>query len=87
MKSTFMQNYLVVTAFVTIIASSLLGLSCITLLALIGGFLLGTIGTYFIFRNKWNQFDFEQYPKWKLIMWQIIIAAVCCNFGWNSVLI
>ena len=85
-----MQNYLVVTAFVTIGISSIAGLFGIPLIALLIGFLFGTVGTHLLFRyyhNKWSQFDFTKYPKWKLIMWQIIIAAVCCNFGWNSLLI
>lgn len=88
-KSTELQDYLVVTAFVTVAASSILGLSMIPLVGLLGGFLVGTIGTnifYRYFHNKWSRLDFTKYPKWKVIMWQCIIAAVLCNFGWNSLL-
>lgn len=87
LKSTFAQDYLLVTLITSFIISSFLTVTALPIISIGVGFLLGMIVPRIIYKKKWNNLEFKELPVWKRYCIAAVTSLIGSQIGWAALLV
>lgn len=89
-KSTLFQEYLILEGVIAFVLSSLLTMTCMPLVAILGGFFGSVIISRLLFKKQWAAKDdtkttVDSLPK--RIIGAFVVAAIASQMGWCALLV
>lgn len=87
-ENGYFQDICIICAALAFVLASLLNVTALPIISILGGLFGGVALTRFLFcKSKWNALSFEKYSTWQYYGMMFLFALVASQIGWAALLV